>query len=87
MFEPESSGLPDFPPEAKRWRIWPNPGFVLQLLSFGRSSSAEAEALLEMVGVRSAWAANQQNLQETGFGQKDLRIEDVEAFWRPAAVS
>eukprot|EP00438_Fugacium_kawagutii_P013664 Skav213137 [mRNA] locus=scaffold107:409230:410539:+ [translate_table: standard] len=72
---------------AKRWRIWPNPGFVLQLLSFGSSlspDSAEAQALLEMVGIRSAWAANQQNLQETGFGQKDLSIEDVAGFWRPA---
>ena len=84
--------------EAKRWRVWPNPGFVLQLLSYERGSKeaaadaadvadAESEALLEMVGIRSAWAANQQNLQETGFGQKDITMEQVASFWKKLAAS
>ena len=81
--------------EAKRWRVWPNPGFVLQLLSYERGSKeaaadaadSESEALLEMVGIRSAWAANQQNLQETGFGQKEITMEQVASFWKKLAAS
>ena len=86
--------------EAKRWRVWPNPGFVLQLLSYERyergsqeaadaadAADAESEALLEMVGIRSAWAANQQNLQETGFGRKDITMEQVASFWKRLAAS
>lgn len=79
---------------AKRWRVWPNPGFVLQLLSYERGSKeaaadaadSESEALLEMVGIRSAWAANQQNLQETGFGQKEITMEQVASFWKQACA-
>ena len=68
---------------AKRWRVWPNPGFVLQLLNYENAQNAKSkDEVLEMVGIRSAWAANQQNLLETGFGQKDLTLERVESFWK-----
>eukprot|EP00933_Yihiella_yeosuensis_P070529 TRINITY_DN78648_c0_g1_i1.p1 TRINITY_DN78648_c0_g1~~TRINITY_DN78648_c0_g1_i1.p1 ORF type:complete len:539 (+),score=130.82 TRINITY_DN78648_c0_g1_i1:61-1617(+) len=91
-----SSALEAFKQLAKaRWRLWPNAGFVRQLLKFEdveRSSlnlpplsENDHDALFQEVGIHAAWASNRQNLEETGFGQEGLSLEDVEELWQRAA--
>lgn len=77
-----------------RWRVWPNAGFVKKLFDFenellraGNSppvSEDDRLVLLRAVGVHAAWAANRQNLEETGFGRQGLTIEDVDKLWDEA---
>ena len=77
-----------------RWRLWPNSGFVLQLLSFedslrqpqghGRTSQEYKEQVLRKIGIHAAWATNQHNLQ-SGNGRQGLTLQDVEGFWNDAA--
>lgn len=81
---------------AARWRLWPNAGFVVQLLRLQDTlrarrkepTASEAERLetLRTIGVHAAWAANRQNLEETGFGRQGLTLEEVEGLWDQAAT-
>eukprot|EP00927_Polykrikos_kofoidii_P056179 TRINITY_DN50342_c0_g1_i1.p1 TRINITY_DN50342_c0_g1~~TRINITY_DN50342_c0_g1_i1.p1 ORF type:complete len:537 (-),score=106.11 TRINITY_DN50342_c0_g1_i1:50-1660(-) len=79
---------------ARRWRLWPNAGFVDQLLNLedqlrasdGRmpASTEDRLAAQRAIGVHAAWASNRQNLEETGFGRAGLSMDDAEQFWEQA---
>ena len=80
---------------ASRWRLWPNAGFVRQLLAFEdslklarqgeRTTDEYKEQVLRKIGIHAAWATNKHNLQ-TGSGQQGLTIQQVEIFWNQAAL-
>jgi len=65
----------------KRWRVWPNAGFVRQLLSLKNGLQGETESAFRMVGCHAAWATNRQNLEKCGVGQKGLKIQEVQSMW------
>ena len=79
---------------AIRWRVWPNSGFALQLLTFEdglklaqgceRTTKEYKDEVLRKIGIHAAWATNQHNLQ-SGHGQQGLSLQDVEEFWNEAA--
>merc|ERR1712032_535218 len=82
---------------AKRWRLWPNAGFVTQLLRLQPSlkkpkdessvAAVEQAETLCAIGIHAAWAANRQNLEETGAGRQGLTLEDVRGLWDQAAAA
>ncbi|CAE7708431.1 Dusp5 [Symbiodinium sp. CCMP2592] len=79
---------------ASRWRLWPNAGFVQQLLAFEdslklaqqgeRTTDEYKEQVLRKIGIHAAWATNKHNLR-TGSGQQGLTMQEVEKFWNQAA--
>merc|ERR1711971_524007 len=78
----------------RRWQLWPNAGFVSHLLEVDKElraaggrpamTQSDQQTTERAIGVHAAWAANQQNLRETGAGRKYLSLQGADALWEEA---